>query len=211
MRDVAVVVIDGHNIDLYPDAEGAAREIEVYDAKQLDYLGADGTVYEATVEGHEWGTVTLHRTQNNRLDDLVRLLRSEAEDRGLSLASDIPADPEAIWGAVLAAQREQQVRSRSQRRRWWKRRAKVARRKNRPGTDCPPIATTPSRQMSAHSRATVSAWLRLKSRSVNFRTDRSRAQMAPCTAERPRVTWLTASCPRYQKADVDAWLKRAVA
>jgi hypothetical protein len=125
MRDVAVFVVDGHEIDLYPDAAGAAREIEGYDARQLDYFGADGTVYEATVEGPEWGSVTLHRTQDNRLDDLVRLLRSEAEDRGLSLPSDISDDPEAIWGALLAAQQEQQARrSRSQRGRWWKRRAK---------------------------------------------------------------------------------------
>ena len=55
---VAVFVIDGHDIDLYPDAEDAAREIEGYDAASLDYFGADGTVYMATVEGPEWGPVT---------------------------------------------------------------------------------------------------------------------------------------------------------
>ena len=38
----------------YPDAEVAAREIEGYDAKAFGYLGADGTVYEATVDGTEW-------------------------------------------------------------------------------------------------------------------------------------------------------------
>ena len=27
----------------------------------------------------------------------------------------------------------------------------------------------------------------------------------------PRVTWLTPSCPRYRRADVDGWLKRAAA
>lgn len=27
----------------------------------------------------------------------------------------------------------------------------------------------------------------------------------------PRVTWLTPSCPRYRRADVDEWLKRAAA
>jgi predicted DNA-binding transcriptional regulator AlpA len=27
----------------------------------------------------------------------------------------------------------------------------------------------------------------------------------------PRVTWLSASCPRYERSDVEAWLKRAVA
>jgi len=121
MMRVAVFVIDGHDIDLYPDAEGAAREIEGYDAVSLDYFGADGTVYMATVEGSEWGPVTLHRTQDNRLDDLVQLLRAEAEDRGLSLPPETPDDPETIWGALLAAQHEKQGRRRS-RRRWWKRR-----------------------------------------------------------------------------------------
>ena len=120
---VAVFVIDGHDIDLYPDAEGAAREIEGYGATSLDYFGGDGTVYIATVEGPEWGPVTLHPTQDNRLDDLVRLLRTEAEDRGLSLPPETPDDPEAIWGALLASQEEQLGRRRS-RRRWWKRGAK---------------------------------------------------------------------------------------
>ena len=119
---VAVFVIDGHDIDRYPDAEGAAREIEGYDAMSLDYFGADGTVYVATVEGPEWGPVTLHRTHDNRLDDLVRLLRTEAENRGLSLPRETPDEPEAIWGALLAAQQEQQKMRRS-RRGWWRRRA----------------------------------------------------------------------------------------
>ena len=122
MLRVAVFVIDGHDIDLYPHAEGAAAVIEGHDALSLDYFGADGIVYMATVEGPEWGPVTLHRTQDNRLDDLVRLLRSEAESRGLSLPSETPDDPEAIWGAVLAAQQEQLEMRRSQRR-WWKRHA----------------------------------------------------------------------------------------
>lgn len=120
MTRVAVFVIDGHDIDLYPDAEGAAREIEGYDAKNLDYIGTDGTVYAATIEGPEWGPVTLHPMQDNRLDELVRLLRTEAEDRGLSLPPETPDDPEAIWEAVLAAQQEQRERRRS-RRRWWTR------------------------------------------------------------------------------------------
>jgi hypothetical protein len=122
--DVAVFVIEGHDIDMYPDAEGAAREIEGYDAHKLDYFGADGTVYRATVEGPEWGPVTLHRTDDNRLDDLVRLLRAEAGDRGLSLPPDLPDDPEAIWDALLAAQEEQIAILRSQRRSWWRRRGK---------------------------------------------------------------------------------------
>ena len=120
-------VVDGHDIELYPDAEGAAREIEGYDAMSLDYLGADGTVYKATVEGPEWGPITLHRTQDNRLDDLIRLLRAEAEDRGLSLPPGTPDDPEAIWGALLAAQQEQREGARRSRRPWWKRRAEEVR------------------------------------------------------------------------------------
>lgn len=65
MSDVAVFVVDGHDIDLYPNAGEAAREIEGYDAHALDYVGADGTVFEAIVDGPEWGPVTLHRTQDN--------------------------------------------------------------------------------------------------------------------------------------------------
>jgi hypothetical protein len=62
---VAVFVVDGHDIDLYPDAEGAAREIEGYDAMSLDYFGGDGTVYMATLEGPERGPVTLPPTKDN--------------------------------------------------------------------------------------------------------------------------------------------------
>ena len=120
----AVFVIDGHDIDLYPDAEGAAREIEGYNAKSLEYFGADGTVYRATVEGPEWGAVTLHRTDINRLDELILLLRDEAESRGLSLPPGTPDEPEAIWGALLVAQQEHLVKRRSERRRWWMRRPK---------------------------------------------------------------------------------------
>jgi hypothetical protein len=112
LMGAAVFVIDGHDIELYPDAQRAAREIEGYDATRHDYFGADGTVYVATVEGREWGPVTLHRTEGNRLDDLIRLLRAEAADRGLSLPSTTPDDPETIWGALLAAQEEQQGRRR---------------------------------------------------------------------------------------------------
>jgi hypothetical protein len=123
--DVAVFVIEGHDIDMYPDAEGAAREIEGYDALRLDYFGADGTVYRASVEGPEWGPVTLHRAEENRFADLVRLLRSEAENRGLSLPTNLPDDPETIWGALLTAQEEQIALLRSQRRPWWRRRMDV--------------------------------------------------------------------------------------
>jgi len=113
---VGVFVVDGHDIDFYPDAHGAAREIEGYDAVGLEYFGADGDVYLATVEGSELGSVTLHRTQNNRLDELVCVLRSEAAHRGLSLAPETADDPAAIWNALLAAQQKQRERHRSQRR-----------------------------------------------------------------------------------------------
>ena len=31
------------------------------------------------------------------------------------------------------------------------------------------------------------------------------------TGQGPRATWLTPTCPRYAKEDVDAWLTRAAA
>jgi hypothetical protein len=129
LSQVAVFVIDGHDIDLYPDAEGAAREIEGYDAENLDYFGADGNVYRATVEGPKWGPVTLHRTDDNRLDELIRLLRSEADSRGLSLPPETPNDPETIWGALLVAQQKQLALHRSRRGPSWKPRPKDALRK----------------------------------------------------------------------------------
>jgi hypothetical protein len=121
LSKVPVFVIDGHDIDLYPDAERAAREIEGYDAQTLDYVGADGIVYKATVDGLEWGPVTLHRTRENRLGDLIQLLRSEAAARGLSLPPDVPDDPHAIWTALLAMQDEQLAQRRAKRRPWWRR------------------------------------------------------------------------------------------
>jgi hypothetical protein len=121
MGGQAVFVVDGHDIDLYPDAESAAVEIEGYDAHRLDYFGADGTVYMPTVEGPEWGPVTLHRTSDNRLSYLLRLLRAEAEDRSLPLPPETPDDPEAIWAALLAEQLAQKTERHRSRRRWWKR------------------------------------------------------------------------------------------
>lgn len=100
-----VFVVDGHDIELYPDAESAAAEIEGYDAANLEYWGADGTVFDARVEGPEWGRVSLHVTPENRLDELLRLLRAEATARGISLPADLPDDPEAIWSAVCTARR----------------------------------------------------------------------------------------------------------
>jgi len=90
---VAVFVVDGHDIELYPDAEAAALDVEGYDATDLDYLGADGTVYEATVEGPEWGPVRLHRTRENRLEHLVRLLRTAA-----ARAQPVPTSASATRG-----------------------------------------------------------------------------------------------------------------
>lgn len=31
------------------------------------------------------------------------------------------------------------------------------------------------------------------------------------TGQGPRCTWLSATCPRYLRADVEAWLRRAAA
>ena len=118
----AVFVMDGHDIDLYPDADTAALNVEGYDAASLDYVGADGVVYEATVEGHKWGPVRLHRTQATRFDELVRLLRDGAEHRGLRLPPGTPDVPEVIWTALLAAEEERRI-ERGARRRWWKRAA----------------------------------------------------------------------------------------
>jgi hypothetical protein len=101
---VAVFVIDGHDIELYPDAATAASEVEGYDAFDLEYLGADGTVYRAAVDGPDWGPVTLHRTDESRVADLILLLRSEAAFRGFALPPDMPDDPEAIWLAIRSAE-----------------------------------------------------------------------------------------------------------
>lgn len=117
---VAVFVVDGHDIDLFPDADAVALKVEGYDAMSAQYLGADGTVYTATVKGPQWGSVRLLRTQENRLDDLVHLLRAEAEYRGLRLPPETPGVPEAIWGALLSAQGHRSG-SRQGRRRWWTR------------------------------------------------------------------------------------------
>jgi hypothetical protein len=120
MMGIAVFVVDGHDINLYPDADAAALSVEGYDAMRLDYLGADGTVYEAIVEGPQWGPVRLHRTQETRLDELIHLLWAEAEYRGLRLPPETPGVPETIWTALLAAQENLRT-SRRARRRWWTR------------------------------------------------------------------------------------------
>lgn len=82
-------------------------QIEGYDAAHMEYFGVDGTVYRASVEGPEWGPVTLHPTEENRREALINLLRSEADDRGLGLPADTPDDPDAIWGALLARQQQE--------------------------------------------------------------------------------------------------------
>jgi len=72
---LAIYVVDGHDITLYPSPEDAAAAIEGYDAAELDYLGIDGSVWRATVQGPEWGPVTLHRTDESR-PDLVEQVRA---------------------------------------------------------------------------------------------------------------------------------------
>ena len=68
-------MIEGHDISFYPSAEEAAAQVEGYDAGICDYLGVDGSVWRATVEGPAWGPVTLHRTSETR-PDLVAQLRA---------------------------------------------------------------------------------------------------------------------------------------
>ena len=65
----AVFVVDGHDIDLYPDTESVTLALEGY-AVDLDFVGADGTVYEASVEVPEWGRLRLNPTRENRLEGL---------------------------------------------------------------------------------------------------------------------------------------------
>jgi hypothetical protein len=108
---VPVFVMEGHDIVLYPSAEEAADSVEGFDAFDLEYFGTDGTVYTATVEGPAWGPVTLHPAEN-RLDELVARLRAEASSRRLPLPEGLPDDPQQIWDAVIAGERERP------RRRW---------------------------------------------------------------------------------------------
>lgn len=111
---VPVFVIDGRDIELYPDAESAAAEVEGHDAIQLEFIGADGTVYEGVVEGPEWGPVSLRDTGRNGLPDLTRRLRAEAAARSVTLSAEVRDEPTAIWQVVLDAELAQ----RKPRRRW---------------------------------------------------------------------------------------------
>jgi hypothetical protein len=106
---VPVFVIDGHDIELYPDGASAAAEIEGYDAPNLGFIGGDGTVYEAFVEGPEWGPFNLRDTERNGLPDLVKVLRAEAGARSVSLSADFPDKPTVIRQVVLDAQLAQRT------------------------------------------------------------------------------------------------------
>jgi Helix-turn-helix domain len=44
-----------------------------------------------------------------------------------------------------------------------------------------------------------------------LRVDRSTLSRWRSSSSGPRVTWLSSSCPRYQRNDVIEWLKRAAA
>jgi hypothetical protein len=72
-ESVGIYVIDGGDIRLFANPVDAAASIEGYDAADLDYLGTDGSVWQASVEGPEWGPVTLHRTADSRPDLVTRL------------------------------------------------------------------------------------------------------------------------------------------
>lgn len=111
-----VFVVEGHDIELYPDPASAAAHVEGYDAPTLDFIGADGTVYEAVVEGPEWGPVALRDSGRNDLTELVALLRTVATFRSVALPADLPDERTAIWEIIL----EHQHARRTPRRRWWK-------------------------------------------------------------------------------------------
>lgn len=75
VEPTGIYVIEGHDISFYPSAEDAVANVEGYDAAVYDYLGTDGSVWRATVEGPAWGPVTLHPTSETR-PDLVAQLRA---------------------------------------------------------------------------------------------------------------------------------------
>src|SRR5437868_6582991 len=81
---------------------GAAAHVEGYDAADLNYFGSDGTVYRATVEGRQWGPITLHPTPEKRLADLIAGLRRFAASAGAALQADLPNDPQQLWAYIGA-------------------------------------------------------------------------------------------------------------
>lgn len=97
-------MIDGRDIELYPDISAAALEIEGYEVAVYECLGTDGSEYEAILEGPEWGPVSLRPTGLNRLPHLIGLLRAEADYRALVLPLDLVDEPTAIWAAIVAAE-----------------------------------------------------------------------------------------------------------
>ena len=97
--------MDPHDISYsfrFESPRAAAASVEGYDAHDLEYFGADGTVYRATVEGPKWGTVTLHPTPETRLDELLARLGQLAEWQGTALPFDLPRDPEQVWARIHA-------------------------------------------------------------------------------------------------------------
>lgn len=84
-----------------------------YDVDVYDVIAADGTVYRATLDGPEWGTVSLVPTTINQLDQLIHLLRAEAAARHVTIPQDATT-PDTIWRTVLAAE----DRARSSTRSW---------------------------------------------------------------------------------------------
>ena len=97
--------MDPHDISYsfrFESLAAAAASVEGYDAHDLEYFGADGIVYRATVQGPEWGPVTLHPTRENRLDELLARLGRLAEWQGTVLPSDLPRDPEQVWVRIHA-------------------------------------------------------------------------------------------------------------
>jgi len=70
-----IYVIEGRDVSFYPSAVEAAANVEGYDAAVCDYVGTDGSIWRAIVEGPAWGPVTLHPTSETR-PDLVAQLRA---------------------------------------------------------------------------------------------------------------------------------------
>jgi hypothetical protein len=101
MTSTAVFGLDGLDISRYQTPEEAVAEVEGQDVVEMDWIGADGTVYRPTAGTPDWGPATLHPTEERRLDELVCRLRDMANSLGLELPTDLPQDPESIWAAVM--------------------------------------------------------------------------------------------------------------
>jgi hypothetical protein len=111
----AVFGLDGYDVDRYDSADDAVRRVEGQDVVRLEWIGADGMVYEPRSGAPAWGAATLHPTDERRLDELISRLRAAAAASGVQLPEGVPDDPEALWTALVEAW----TAGRSGRRRGW--------------------------------------------------------------------------------------------